>query len=221
MRFYENSDVNYNYDILKIIYEKINNEDLINYINENIYSSDILLINTLIHDNNINNKKIIDYEDIKNKIEKINEKSLFIKIYNGDIKYLISYFNSNISDIQNIDKKLLNIIINLYNNKDIINRICNYINTHINDNKLEDKENIIIDNKIIRDEDYIKEFKKKEFILIDIKDLKDLYLKKLMTGLNNCYLFEKKDNYYIFVILNNNILKTINKINDTSYFVSE
>jgi hypothetical protein len=44
--------------MIKIIYDKIDNDDIKNYIYENINSSDILLINTYIHDNNIINKKI-------------------------------------------------------------------------------------------------------------------------------------------------------------------
>jgi len=60
IRFYENSKTNYNYDILELIYQKIDNKILFEHIINNINSSyiDILLINTYIHDNNIKDPKL-------------------------------------------------------------------------------------------------------------------------------------------------------------------
>jgi len=126
IRFYENSRTNYNYDILELIYQKINNEILFDHIKNNINSSyiDILLINTYIHDNNIKDRilNINDYENIKSFLD---DKSLFKRIYEGDIKYLLEYFNSDIENYEKIDKSLLNIIINIFNKTEIIEKIIN------------------------------------------------------------------------------------------------
>ena len=249
IRFYENSVINYNYDILKLIYEKIDNNKLLNYIKNNIGSSyiDILLINTYIYDNNIKNEKDIkinnnEYENI---IKLLDENSLFKRIYEGDIKYVIEYFQSSIENYEKIDKSLLNIIINIYNKKKIINNIINYNNNTVsiiknkdnknnnnnnnNNNNIENKDNDIDQDYINNDVEIYINFKNNNilssnFVIIDHNKINNfVYLKKLMSGLHNGFLFQdiKKDEYFIFILLNDKILKNINDNKKKSYFVEK
>ena len=215
IKLYEFSKVNYYYDMIKIIYDKIDNDIINNYITENINSSDILLINTFIHDNNINNKKIQDYEKIYNEIK--NDNSLFKKIYDGDLKYVIKYFGYNNEDINNINKGLFNILVNVFNKKEIIEKLCiklqeENVQIEIVENQEDDKVKVIVKEIFEEDNKYLQDYNDKGYK----NEINNKYLNKLMCGLHNCYLLNKDNNYFILIILNSDKVK-INKKN--KYFI--